>query len=142
VELDRDISKTAGSAIVGSPPALRFLLFGHARVFANGQPFRLATPRKTLPLLAYLLLNREAAVSRSFLAFLIWPDESEDDARAKLRATLHDLVKVLPPAPEGHWIVIEGTNVRWNPDAQIALDVDEFETLLCLLPSRTASSSS
>ena len=87
----------------------------------------MATPRKTLPVLAYLLLHRDAAVSRNFLSFLMWPDETEDSARTKLRSTLHDLVRVLPPAPDDHWIVIEGTNIRWNPDAQVTLDVDDFE---------------
>ena len=114
--------------LVAGPPALRVLLFGHVRVFADGEPFRLGTPRKTLPVLAYLLLHRGAAVARSFLSFLIWPDESEDDARAKLRATLHDLVRVLPPAPDGHWIVSEGTSIRWNPEARCTVDVEDFES--------------
>lgn len=112
------------------PPALRICLFGHARVFVNGETFRLTTPRKTLPVLAYLLLNRASAVSRSFLSFLLWPDETEEDARSKLRATLYDLVRVLPAAPDGHWIQTEGSSIRWNPDAEVACDVEEFEAAL------------
>lgn len=90
----------------------------------------MSTPRKTLPVLAYLLLHRDAAVSRNFLSFLLWPDETEDSARAKLRATLHDLARALPEAPEGYWIAVEGTNIRWNPDAQVSLDVDDFNAAI------------
>src|ERR1700730_8821084 len=108
-------------------PALRVHLFGHVRVYADGDPFQMATPRKSLPLLAYLLLHRDGAVSREFLSFLLWPDETEDSARQKLRATLFDLVRVMPAAPDGHWITIEGTGVRWNPDTKVGLDVDDFE---------------
>ncbi len=89
----------------------------------------MATPRKSLPVLAYLLLHRDATVARSFLSFLVWPDEDEDGARSKLRATLFDLVRALPPAPEGHWILADGAGVRWNaPD--VAVDVEEFDTAL------------
>ena len=122
--------KTVRSIASERPPALRFHLFGHARMSVDGEPARLATPRKTLPVLAYLLIHREAAVSRNFLAFTMWPDESEESARAKLRATLHDLARVLPAAPDGHWIELEGTNVRWNPDAAVTVDVDDFEAAI------------
>jgi DNA-binding SARP family transcriptional activator len=109
------------------PQVLRVHLFGHFRIDANGVPYPIATHRKTLPLMAYLLLHRNAAVQRDFLSFLLWPDESEEAARAKLRATLHELLRGLPVAPEGHWIVNEGARLRWNPDAKASLDVEEFE---------------
>ena len=87
--------------------------------------------RKTLPLLAYLLLHRGATLSRDFLAFLLWPDDEEDGARANFRATLHDLVKFLPPTDhDRRWIVAEGTGICWNPAVGVALDVDDFETAI------------
>lgn len=125
-----DRAKGAASVVAAPPPTLRFLFFGHARVLADGEVFHMATPRKTLPVLAYLLLNRGATIARSFLSYLIWPDETEEAARAKLRATLYDLVRVLPPAPEGHWVVVDGANVRWNQEAQVSVDVGDFETAL------------
>ncbi|MBV9645839.1 MAG: AAA family ATPase [Candidatus Eremiobacteraeota bacterium] len=100
------------------------------RVFAGGIPFSLATPRKTLPLLAYLLLHRDAVLARDFLSYLLWPDDTEESARTKLRATLYDLQGVLPPALDGHWVVLEGTNVRWNTDAEVTVDVEDFERAL------------
>ena len=107
-------------------PELRVRLFGHVAVTADGVPFTLATPRKTLPLLAYLLLHRETPLARDFLSFLVWPDETEEAARAKLRANLYDLSRILPPAPPGHWLIVDGNNLQWNPQASLWLDVDEF----------------
>jgi DNA-binding SARP family transcriptional activator len=125
-----DATPPAGSTAVERAPHLRVHLFGHVRVFTDGAPFRMATPRKALPLLAYLLLHRDVAVSRDFLSFLLWPDEAEESARTKLRATLHDLVRVMPPAPDGHWIASEGTTICWNPGAPVSLDVDDFEAAI------------
>jgi DNA-binding SARP family transcriptional activator len=107
-------------------PELRVRLLGHVAVTVDGAPFNLATPRKTLPLLAYLLLHRETPLARDFLSFLVWPDETEEAARAKLRANIYDLSRILPPAPPGHWLIIDGNNLQWNPKASLWLDVDEF----------------
>jgi DNA-binding SARP family transcriptional activator len=122
--------RDAGTSAAAAPPAIRFCLFGHPRVTADGRPFNLATPRKSLPVLAYLLLHRGAPVARSFLAYLIWPDETEEAARAKLRATLFDLVRVLPPAPEGHWIAVDALNVQWSENAAVGVDVEEFDAAI------------
>ena len=54
----------------GPEPELHISLFGHVAVEVNGTPFKLATPRKTLPVLAYLLLNRDAPIARDFLAYV------------------------------------------------------------------------
>jgi DNA-binding SARP family transcriptional activator len=100
-------------------------LFGQVEVVVDGEPFRLATPRKSLQVLAYLLLNRAAAVSRDYLAFLIWPDDEEDSARAKLRATISDLQRVLPQ-PARDFVHVETDTLAWNPDVEVSLDVDAF----------------
>jgi DNA-binding SARP family transcriptional activator/tetratricopeptide (TPR) repeat protein len=116
-------------------PGLSVRLFGNFSLEVDGRPFVMATPRRTLPILAYLLLNRGATVSREFLSYLMWPDESEESARSKLRANLFELARVLPPADGARWIVADGDNVFWNPEAALNVDVDEFETL-CADPSR------
>ena len=119
--------------MVTQPPMLRLQLLGHIRAFVDGMAFRMATPRKTPQLLTYLLLHRGATVSRDFLAFIFWPDDSEDSARAKLRANLHDLVRLLPPAlPEKPWISADGTSIRWNDESAVTLDVDEFESAIAV----------
>ncbi|MEO6836000.1 MAG: AAA family ATPase [Candidatus Tumulicola sp.] len=101
-------------------------LFGHLEVALEGGRFSLATPRKSLQVLAYLLLHRAAPVSRDYLAFLLYPDDEEGAARAKLRATLSQLPKILPP-PADRYISIDTDKIAWNPDADVWLDVDAFE---------------
>lgn len=116
-------------------PELSVRLLGNFALELDGSPFVMPTPRRTLPILAYLLLHRSAAVSREFLAYLMWPDEAEDSARTKLRANLFDLARILPQAPAGHWVLADGDNVQWNPQARTKLDVEEFEAL-CARPER------
>ncbi|HEY2473362.1 MAG TPA: AAA family ATPase [Candidatus Cybelea sp.] len=100
-------------------------LFGHLEVSLDGAPWHFATPRKSLQVLAYLLLHRAAAVSREYLAFLLYPDDEESSARAKLRATLSELPKILPQ-PAERYVTIDGDKVAWNRDADLWLDVESF----------------
>jgi DNA-binding SARP family transcriptional activator/tetratricopeptide (TPR) repeat protein len=100
-------------------------LFGHLEVAIDGGRFNLATPRKSLHVLAYLLLHRGAPVSREYLAFLLYPDDEEGAARAKLRATLSELPKILPP-PAARYVTVETDKIAWNPEAELWLDVDAF----------------
>ena len=44
--------------------ALAIRLFGHTEMNLEGVPFKFATPRKSLQVLAYLLLHRSAPVTR------------------------------------------------------------------------------
>ena len=53
-------------------------------------------------LLAYLLLHREAPQPRQRLAFLLWPDSSEPQARTNLRHLLHVCAGPCP-RPTGSW---------------------------------------
>jgi DNA-binding SARP family transcriptional activator len=112
-------------ATAGEPGRLGFRLFGHLEATLDGEPLRLATPRKSLQLLAYLLLHREAAVSREYLAFLLYPDDEEASARAKLRATLSDFYKLLPQ-PAERYVIVDTDKLAWNPQAELWLDVDAF----------------
>ena len=100
-------------------------LFGHLEVALDGGRFNLATPRKSLQVLAYLLLHRESPVSREYLAFVLYPDDEEGAARTKLRATLAELPKILPQ-PADRYVVVDVDKVAWNPDADVWLDVDAF----------------
>ncbi len=114
-----------GKAVL-KPGHLDIRLFGHLEVVLDGGRFRLATPRKSLQVLAYLLLHRAAAVSREYLAFLLYPDDEEAAARAKLRATLGELPKILPH-PAERYVSIDVDKVAWNSDADVWLDIDAFE---------------
>ncbi|NUM44180.1 MAG: tetratricopeptide repeat protein [Anaerolineales bacterium] len=114
-------------------PLLHIHLFGNLRLVygAKALPFN-ALP-KTLPLFAYLLLNR-GPIPRDALAFTFWPDVDESEARANLRRHLYDLRRVLPESAE-EWVTREGQTLRWNTDAPYWLDVEAFERY-CPEPAR------
>jgi DNA-binding SARP family transcriptional activator/tetratricopeptide (TPR) repeat protein len=109
-----------------SSETLEIRLFGRLEIRRDGMPVAFSTPRKSLEVLSYLLMNRSAPASREYLAFLIYPDDEESSARAKLRATLNDMPKILP-APFANYVIVDSDKVRWNPDASLWLDVDAFE---------------
>src|ERR1700722_14422738 len=113
---------------MGASWRLYVRLFGHVEIDVDGVPFRLATPRRTLSLLTYLVLHRTSAVERDFLSFLLWPDEEESVAHTKLRSSLFALTRVLPPRPGG-WIEARKDMLAWREDAEIEVDVERFEAL-------------
>ena len=109
---------------------LQIYLFGHLHIQINGVPRKFNAPPKTIPLWAYLLLNRSTPVSRNTLAYTLWPDKSEETARANFRRHLHQLQRTLPESPfDRPWLTIDAETIQWNPQADAWLDVAEFERL-------------
>jgi DNA-binding SARP family transcriptional activator len=76
-------------------------------------------------LLAYLLLHRDAPQPRQRLAFLLWPDSSEPQARTNLRHLLHVLRRALPDLDR--FLEVTPRALRWREDAPCWLDVAAFE---------------
>ena len=106
---------------------LRINLFGPLRLCYHDQPVKFAALPKTLPLFAYLLLNRAKPIGRTTLACTFWPDHNEADARSNLRRHLYELRRVLPPAPDDcPWLLIDNSSVQWNPAAPYWCDVVAF----------------
>ncbi len=124
------IPAAQGCSVSDRQPDLRIRLFGHVAVELDGAPFRLATPRKTLPILAYLLMNRDVPVARDFLAYVMWPDEEEESARSKLRMNLYELGRILPPSLAGSALLVTTDSVGVRPDLRLWLDVEEFDRLV------------
>src|SRR5579871_918533 len=124
----RTLTPTVNKAVARAHLDVR--LFGHLEVALDGERVALATPRKSLQVLAYLLLHRGSAVSREYLAFLLYPDDEEGSARAKLRATLSELAKVLPQ-PVDQFVTIDTDKVAWNPGASAWIDVEAFDSAAC-----------
>ena len=79
-------------------------------------------------LLAFLVLHRHTASSRQHLAFLLWPDSTEAQARTNLRHLLHTLRTRLPDADR--YLEVTARTVGWRADAPCWLDVSAFEELL------------
>ena len=76
-------------------------------------------------LLAYLILNRQTAQPRQHLAFRLWPDSTEPQARTNLRHVVHDLRRTLPEADR--FLDVQSRTIQWRPGAPFWLDVAAFD---------------
>jgi len=104
---------------------LRIHLLGNPQIFAGDEPLPLPAPAKAFLLWAYLLLRRARPVPREQLAYVLWPDGSETEARANLRRHLHLLRKQLPASSrDADWILATRSTLQWNPDVAYWLDVE------------------
>ena len=104
--------------------ALGIRLLGGLRCERDGSVAELP-PLRARGLLAYLLLHRDGPQSRARLAYLLWPDSDEFQARARLRKALHFLRRWLPG--EEAFVRIDGQQLCWRADAPFELDVALFE---------------
>ncbi|HXW76688.1 MAG TPA: hypothetical protein VEJ20_04685, partial [Candidatus Eremiobacteraceae bacterium] len=121
-------------------PPLVIHLLGQPRFTLGGESYKFAGRPKVLALLAYLVLRRGSAASREKVAFTLWEDDAEEDARANFRRHLHLLQQALPAAPpDKPWIVADGETVGWNPAADARIDVVEFERLASAKATRAAA---
>ncbi len=76
--------------------------------------------------LAYLALHRAAPISRQQLAFLFWPDSTDQQALKNLRTLLTRLRHALPDAD--HFIDVTAQAIQLRPDAPFTSDVAEFDS--------------
>jgi predicted ATPase/DNA-binding SARP family transcriptional activator len=111
--------------------AIRLSVLGATRLAADDTPAGLFTARRPLRLLAYLVLHRRDPVLRDTVAVALWPDDDKEIAHANLRRHLYLLAQALPPSRPGiPWITSDVDRLQLNPEAQIAVDADEFERLV------------
>ena len=104
--------------------SLRVSLLGGFELRLDGAPLAPLDSSRAESLLAYLLLHRDAAQPRARLAYLLWPDSSEGQARTNLRHLLHTIRRQLSVLDD--YLESTARALRWRPDAPIWLDVDEF----------------
>ncbi|NIO70776.1 MAG: protein kinase, partial [Anaerolineae bacterium] len=103
---------------------LALFLLGSPRIERDGAPVRVRR-RKVVALITYLVVTRQGH-GRDALATLFWPEHDQSQARASLRRALAALKKALG---EG-WLDVDRETVRLNRDAEVWLDVDEFQDRL------------
>jgi len=107
-------------------PASTLRLLGE---FALETPGAAASPRlgrKARALLAFVACQPGAAANRGRLIALLWPDQSDEDARAALRQCLHLLRRQLGAAADG--LDSDGDRIVLRTDA-FDVDVHRFESL-------------
>src|SRR5260221_10635381 len=112
---------------MGAPP-LRIRLLGELDLRSDGVPLPPLESARAGSLLAYLLLHRAAPQPRQHLAFLLWPDSTEPQARTNLRHVLHNLRRALPECDR--FLDIQPRTLQWQTDALFWLDVAAFEECL------------
>jgi DNA-binding SARP family transcriptional activator len=110
------------------------LLGGFHLVYASERLAGVESPRLQ-SLLAYLLLHRDAPQPRQHLAFLLYPDSTEAQARANLRSLLHALRQALAVPGVDQYLKIDFQTLQWRPDAPFWLDVEAFEKAVAVAGS-------
>lgn len=107
---------------------LQIDLFGPPRLRSDDEPVAFRVPPGTVSLLAYLLVQHGAPLTRESVAFALWPDADEQTARARLRWHLHTLHQSgLPTAGETPWIIGDKRTLQWNDEARATVDVIAFD---------------
>ncbi|HET6895338.1 MAG TPA: BTAD domain-containing putative transcriptional regulator, partial [Candidatus Baltobacteraceae bacterium] len=110
-------------------PTLSVRLFGAPDLRARaGTDWEIHLPHRALSVLARLLLAR-GSIGRDEVAFSLWPDETEEEARANLRRAIYGITQTLPQRTEP-WINATRTTLAWAGGADAAVDVLEYEQLL------------
>jgi DNA-binding SARP family transcriptional activator len=104
---------------------LQIELLGEFRLWLDEQELTAAFPPRLQSLLAWLVLHAGTPQSRSYLAYTLWPDSTEEQAHTNLRKLLYQLRSVLPQAER--FLVSDFTTVCWRRDAPYELDVAAFE---------------
>jgi DNA-binding SARP family transcriptional activator/predicted ATPase len=108
---------------------LEIRLFGQPRFALDGRALHISLPPRALLIAAYLLLHPKGTVSRETLAFTLWPDESEGEARVRLRKYLYRVTKALS-LDDISCIAADGDGLRWNERAPHRLDVAQFDDFM------------
>ncbi|MBW7886598.1 MAG: AAA family ATPase, partial [Caldilineaceae bacterium] len=114
---------------------LHIRLFGEFSLTYGDEPVTGVKSDRPQSLLAFLLLYRSAPQSRQRIAFTLWPDTSEANARGSLRNLLFLLRQGLPDVDT--FIVGDSSSLQWSNDAPYTLDVADFEHALAQVRSAT-----
>ncbi|HEY7077065.1 MAG TPA: AAA family ATPase [Solirubrobacteraceae bacterium] len=109
-------------------PTLRVRMLGGLDLRLGDRPLGPLESARAESLLAYLLLHRDAPQPRERLAYRLWPDSTEAQARTNLRKVLHNLRRALPEADR--FIDVGPRTLGRRADAPLWLDVEEFERAL------------
>ncbi len=110
---------------------LNLALFGSPTVTQNGTSVTTFRSAKSVALLAYLVLEQQAAPTRSTLATLFWSNQEERKSRHNLTQTLARLRRDLGDRGRAsRYFQTKGQTIRLRETAEIACDVVVFEGII------------
>lgn len=104
---------------------LEIRLFGELSVTYGDRPVAGINTARSQALLSYLVLHRHAPQSRQRIAFHLWAESTDTQARTNLRKELTYLRRDLPQAD--CFLLVESKTLQWSPTAPFTLDVMAFE---------------
>ncbi|MHC4411053.1 MAG: AfsR/SARP family transcriptional regulator, partial [Planctomycetota bacterium] len=117
-------------AVGGGPPArLEVRLLGAVEIVLDGRRLRAFNSLRLQRALASIAIRRDLQ-HRSRLAFELWPDSDERQARTNLRKLLHDFRHSLPGIDE--FVEIDNEVVRWIPTGPSVVDVLRFRDAIAV----------
>ena len=103
---------------------LRLYLLGTLNIRYGDQPLPKPATLNSQSLLAYLILHRRHPQPRDRLVGLFWGDRPERKARQSLATALWHIRRCLPQ----DYILSDPHTAQFDPQANLWLDVDEFES--------------
>jgi DNA-binding SARP family transcriptional activator len=106
---------------------LKVRLLGGVEIILDGRRLGAFNSLRLQRFLALIALRRDLQ-HRSRLAFELWPDSDERQARTNLRKLLHDFRHSLPDT--GEFVEIDNEIVRWSPTGPADVDVLRFRDAL------------
>lgn len=112
---------------MGKQGRLSIKLLGTFQVALAGAPITGLDSPRLQSLLARLVLSPGTGIERAVLAYELWPESTDAQARGNLRKLLFLLVRRLPD-PE-RLIEHDRHTIRWRSDAPSTIDVTEFTRL-------------
>jgi DNA-binding SARP family transcriptional activator len=118
--MPRDTSGAGGKR----PARLQVRLLGAVEIILDGRRLRAFNSLRLQRFLALIALRRDLE-HRSRLAFELWPDSDEHQARTNLRKLLHDFRHSLPDV--GEFVEIDSEVVRWIATGPSEVDVLAFQ---------------
>jgi DNA-binding SARP family transcriptional activator len=112
-----------------SPVRLKVRLLGAVEVTLDGRRLRAFNSLRLQRALGLFAIRRDLR-HRSRLAFELWPDSSERQARTNLRKLLHEFRHSLPDV--GEFVEIDNEIVQWIPTGPSEVDVLRFREAIAV----------
>ncbi|HXP92344.1 MAG TPA: BTAD domain-containing putative transcriptional regulator [Candidatus Binatia bacterium] len=113
--------------MANQPPA-QVRLFGSVQICCEGTRIEHRLSTTTQLLFAMLVTGEGDVLKREEIAFTLWPDLPESEARANLRRHLYLLQRALPGSTTP-WIQSDAKTITWGAGERPWVDVNDFKRL-------------
>lgn len=112
-----------------SQPSLIIHCLGRFRVYNGGESVDDWPSHKGESVFKYLVAHRERPVAKEVLMDVFWPEFDADAARNNLNVAIYGLRQALRGLnPELSYVLFQNDSYVLNPDIEVWVDVEEFES--------------